>query len=124
MSWQTVIVSIPLVAPFRRQSAPDTEIDPGFEEITELPVHFAARALKLAARTGRTAEASALMLRAASKLMRGDRAGSRETLEQATSRSADLTEGHLLLATLYENDDETPKAVLTYRRIIAPIAGT
>jgi tetratricopeptide (TPR) repeat protein len=119
LSWQTVIVGDPLAAPFRRQDAADSELDPGLDDLSELPVLFAARTLKLAARIGRTPEASGLMLRATSRLVRGDRAGSREALEQATLRAPDLSEGHLLLATLYEGDGELPNSVVRYRRVIA-----
>lgn len=119
LSWQTVIIGDPLAAPFRRQGVPEKDLDPGFDEVSELPALFSARTLKLATRTGRTADVSALMLRATSRLVRGDRSGSVQALEQATARDPEMTEAHVLLATLYESDGAAAKAIERYRRVIA-----
>jgi uncharacterized protein (TIGR03790 family) len=123
LSWQTVIIGDPLAAPFRQKVLTAAEIDPGIDDASEMPSQFAARMLKVAVRPGRTPEAMALMMRAQSRVARDDRKGAEQALEQATLRSPDLADAHVLLATMYETDGDTAKATERYRRTLALVPG-
>jgi uncharacterized protein (TIGR03790 family) len=119
LSWQSIVVGDPLMAPFRRAQLDAASIDPGIDPATELPLWFAARALKAAGAPDRAAESASLMLRARSRLARTDAAGAQEALEQATVKTPKLVEAQMLLALLYEQAGDMPKALDRYRRTIA-----
>lgn len=123
VSWQTIVVGDPLATPFRRLPLATAAIDGGFDSATEWPTWFAARALKVAASRPGSAETAPLMLRAQSRLERGDVKGAQEAIEEATVKNPALLEGHLLLASLYERTGEIPKAIERYRRIVAASPG-
>jgi uncharacterized protein (TIGR03790 family) len=123
LSWQTIIVGDPLMAPFRRAAVDAASIDPGIDPATEMPVWFAARALKVASSPERSGESASLTLRAQSRLSRDDFAGAREALEQATAKNPKLVDAQMLLATLYEQAGDIPKALDRYRVTIAASPG-
>jgi uncharacterized protein (TIGR03790 family) len=119
LSWQTVIVGDPLAAPFPRRTLAPTEIDAGIDAATELPTWFAARAVRASVTTPGTSDVAPLLLRARSRLARGDAAGATETLEQATARNPRLIEGHLMLAAFHESAGNMTEAMERYRRVLA-----
>jgi uncharacterized protein (TIGR03790 family) len=115
LSWQTIVIGDPLAAPFGR-AAPVA--DAGIDSATELPTWFAARALKIAGGLPGASESAPLMLRAHSRLQRGDLKGAQESVEQATMRNPGLTDGHLLLGSLYERTGDFAKAIERYKRVV------
>jgi uncharacterized protein (TIGR03790 family) len=119
LSWQTVIIGDPLAAPFPRKTLAPAEIDAGIDPATELPLWFAARALNAAVTTPGTKDVAPLLLRARSRLARGDATGANEALEQATARNPRLIEGHLMLAGFYEASGNVAQAMERYRRVLA-----
>ena len=119
LSWQTIVVGDPLAAPFPRAALEASSLDPGIDPATELPVWFAARALKAAGAQNRSPESAALMLRGLSRLAREDVAGSQQALEEATAKNPRLPEAEMLLGALYERTGDTAKAIERYRRTVA-----
>lgn len=123
LSWQTVVVGDPLCAPFRQRSPDAQEIDPGIDPETELPRYFSPRrtrlmsvaALKL---SGMPPEAIKALLRGEVRLAKGDKAGARRALEEATARDARLVAAQTYLALLYEEAGEHDKAVARYRAVV------
>jgi uncharacterized protein (TIGR03790 family) len=118
LSWQGIVIGDPLAAPFRRQPRTLTT-DAGIDPKTELPVWFSARALKaFGARPG-GADAAEQMLRAQSLLARDDTTAAANVLEQLVAKNATLVEPQLLLAGLYERNNEMPKAIERYRKVVS-----
>jgi uncharacterized protein (TIGR03790 family) len=124
LSWQTVIVGDPLCAPFRTKNLTAKEIDPGMDPDTELPAIFGPlqlRTISVAAykQLGVHPDTIKLLLRARSRLVKQDQTGARQALEEAIARDDRLTETNLLLASLYEANQEYDKAIERYRRLQA-----
>lgn len=123
LSWQTVVVGDPLCAPFRTQSLTAQEIDAGIDPETEFPVYFGTkrlRSISVAAykQSGTHPDTVKLMLRADARLAKQDQAGARQSLEAAIARDDRIAAAHLLLATLYEANQEYDKAIARYRRLL------
>jgi uncharacterized protein (TIGR03790 family) len=118
LSWQGIVIGDPLAAPFRRQPRSLTT-DAGVDPKTELPAWFSTRALKAAASRPGGVEAAEHVLRAQSRLARDDTAGAVEVLEQLIAKNATLVEPQLLLAGLYERNNEMPKAIERYRKVVS-----
>jgi uncharacterized protein (TIGR03790 family) len=123
LSWQTVVVGDPLCAPFRTSSLTSKEIDKGIDRETELPANFGMRRLRSISVSAFKEfsvhpDTVKLMLHAEARLARNDRDGAREALEEATARDNRLPAPILLLATLYEADNEYDKAIERYRRLL------
>ena len=122
LSWQTVIVGDPLCAPFLTINLTAKEIDSGIDPETELPAFFGPMRLKTISvaafkQSGVHPDTIKLMLRAQSRLLKQDQAGARQALEEAIARDDRLPEPNLLLATLYEANQEYDKAIERYRRL-------
>lgn len=120
LSWQTVVVGDPLCAPFQAQQGQTQTIpiDPGLDKATELPRWFGTRRLAALSASGRNAKALRLLLRAEARGARGDKAGSRTALEEATTIDGGLLAAHMQLATLYEAAGEYSKAIARYRLVL------
>jgi uncharacterized protein (TIGR03790 family) len=121
VSWQTVVVGDPLCSPFPRKPLSLSEIEKGTDPVTEWPVLFSARRLRVlaAANPGVKPEVLKLMLRAEAREAKQDRAGARQALEQATALDNRLNAAHFMLASIYEQNAEYDKAIDRYRRILA-----
>ena len=120
LSWQNIVIGDPLCAPFRGGAIPETEIDPGVDERTGLPRHFLPRritALKPLL-PGASDDAIALVARAGTLLVKGDRAGARTALEQATRLAPQAAYAHLQLAVLYDQDGKYDESLVRYRRVV------
>jgi uncharacterized protein (TIGR03790 family) len=122
LSWQSIVIGDPLVAPFRRQganAAPTNAaaLSPPLDPSTELPAFFSARALKQRARDH--GDVAPLLLRAESRIARQDFEGAIAALVEATARNPKLAEAQLLLAGLYARDEDRMKAIERYRAVIA-----
>jgi uncharacterized protein (TIGR03790 family) len=123
LSWQTIVVGDPLCAPFRDNPLSVMQIDKGIDEETGLPGFFSARRLRLAIvaaakQPGTNLDATKLLLKAEVHMLKQDRVGAREALEQATDKDGRLTSAHLMLALLYEQAEEFDKAIDRYRRVL------
>jgi uncharacterized protein (TIGR03790 family) len=119
LSWQTIVIGDPLCAPFPRKTV--ASIDSGVDAATELPALFAARRLTNASRLMPQArpETIALVIRAETRLARGNATGAREALEQATAADPTLIRAELELALLYEQAALFDAAAERYRRVLA-----
>jgi uncharacterized protein (TIGR03790 family) len=123
LSWQTVIIGDPLSAPFRTHTLAAADIDRGIDPQTEMPADFGPRRLKtLSARAysslGIHPETTRLTILADARVLRRDRAGAIQALEQAVARDERLAAPRLLLAGLYEEAGEHDKAIALYRRLL------
>ena len=121
LSWQTIVVGDPLCTLSHDDELTDAEASPELDAATSLPAPFSSRRLALMSRTGISARASALFLRAESDLRQRDAAGARQALEQATAAADRLAPAHVLLAMLYEQAREYDMAIERYRRVLALI---
>jgi uncharacterized protein (TIGR03790 family) len=119
LSWQTIVIGDPLCAPFPRKV--HANIDNGADAATELPALFAVRRLTNARRIMPRArpETIALVIRAETRLARGNATGAREALEQATAADQTLAGAELQLALLYEQAALFDAAAERYRRVLA-----
>jgi len=117
-----VIVGDPLCAPFRTKNLTAQEIDSGTDPETELPAFFGPKRLQTIAveaykKSGVHPDTIKLVLRGQSRLLKQDQAGARQALEEAIARDDRLPEANLLLANLYEANQEYDKAIERYRRL-------
>ncbi len=123
LSWQTVVVGDPLCTPFPRTwGPPQTALEPALDPQTELPPFFLARRIASTsdqAAGGLKPDAIRLGLRGEARLARGDKAGARDALEQATVVDPQFNGAHLAVASLYEDAGEWEKAIAHYRRMVA-----
>ncbi len=119
LSWQTIVIGDPLCAPFPRKA--HANVDTAVDAATELPAFFAARRLTNASRVMPRArlETIALVIRAETRLARGNATGAREALEQATAADQTLVGPELQLALLYEQAARFDAAAERYRRVLA-----
>jgi uncharacterized protein (TIGR03790 family) len=115
VSWQTVVVGDPLCAPFPRKGLQPADIDPGPDPATETAAFFSARALRAAAARGIGPEAARLLLRADARRARGDEAGARAALEQATAVDPKLAGAQVQLAIDDEARKDYARAAERYR---------
>ena len=123
LSWQTVVVGDPLCAPFRTKSLSSSELDKGLDPSTELPVLFSGRNIQAVALPAYKQQqiqpnTTKLLLRAQSRLARGDGKGAREDLEEAVTRDNRLGPAQAQLAVMYEQSGEFDKAIARYRRLL------
>jgi uncharacterized protein (TIGR03790 family) len=124
LSWQTVVVGDPLCAPFRQGALPREEIDRGLAPDTELPGFFSARRLETASRRlGGDGSQTASLIRAESRLSRGDSAGARAALEQVLQRDPKSAVASRALAELDRADGRYERAAERYQRILKDTPG-
>jgi uncharacterized protein (TIGR03790 family) len=123
LSWQTIVVGDPLCAPYRTNTLDPREIDKGLDPGTELPAYFGTRRLRTLSVTaynssGVHPDTVRCILRAEARLARQDRAGAAKALEEAVARDDRLTTPQIMLASIYELEEEYDKAIERYRRLI------
>jgi Tfp pilus assembly protein PilF len=119
LSWETVVVGDPLCAPFRTVKVSSGDADPALDAETDLPRFFSNRRLAILTSLGAKPEVVKLLLKGDSALTKGDLASTRRALEQVISIDPALNGVNLLLAGLYEQAGEFPKAAERYRAILA-----
>jgi uncharacterized protein (TIGR03790 family) len=119
LSWQTVVFGDPLCAPFRTRGPAREETTPDLDAETELPKYFSRQRLAFLTSAGLASDAAKLMLKADARRHRGDAAGSRQALEEATAIEPRLTAAHRMLADVYEALGEHDLAIERYRRVLA-----
>lgn len=117
LSWQSIVVGDPLCSPFVKTPLPPAALNPPLDMDTELPAHFSERRIAASGLKG-DAAAIKLMLRAESRLARGDRAGTREALEAAVKIDSGLAAAWRTLGTLYDDDGDHTRAAAAYRKVL------
>ena len=123
LSWQTVVVGRPAVHTISTDlgaAADRARTAARSADATAALLHDPPHCRHLRSGDGR-AEADAILLglRGETLLARGDKAGAREALEQATTIDPSFNGAHLAVASLYEESQEYDKAVAHYRRMVA-----
>jgi uncharacterized protein (TIGR03790 family) len=120
LSWQTVVVGDPLVAPFPRVPVDRADLNAGIDPEFDLPAFFAKRVLaKLAtAYPGADAKAVGLVLKGNTALIRGDRASARKWFEQASELAPSSARIHMMMADLLAGAGEAAAAAEAYRRAL------
>jgi uncharacterized protein (TIGR03790 family) len=121
LSWQTVIVGDPLLAPFSRPALSRAEIEGDVHAGTGLPGFFAMRRIaeSSALLRGVPERAIELSLQAETRLDRDDRAGARRALEEAVRLAPQVSDWLLLLAGLEDQDREYESAIRRYEQVVA-----
>ena len=121
LSWQTIVIGDPLCAPFRKRSLDRADLESGVDPETTLPQFLSKRRLARAAlqTPGAPEKALALGVRGEALLARGDRAGARPALEQATALAPQIAGAQLQLARMLEEAGEADAAIERYRRVLA-----
>jgi Tfp pilus assembly protein PilF len=123
LSWQTVVVGDPLCAPFRASSLSSQQIDKGIDEGTELPAYFGPRRMQASSVVAYQKalvhpDTTRLLIRAEARVAKGDFAGARRLLEEATARDSRIISAQLTLASLYEQAGEYDKAIERYQLML------
>ena len=120
LSWQSVVIGDPLCSPFARESLSRSDIDDGLEPSTSLPALFSKRRLSQATGSlpGVPERAVVLALLSEALMVRGDSAGARRALEEATEIAPGLAAAHLQLALLNAQAGQHDAAIERYRQVI------
>jgi uncharacterized protein (TIGR03790 family) len=120
LSWQNLVIGDPLAAPFRERPLAQPEIDPGLDERAGLPRHFLMQRMAALRPQLPNApeEAMLLVARAGALTMKGDRAGARTALEQATRMAPQSGYAHLQLALLLDQEGKHEESLQRYRRVV------
>ena len=121
VSWQTVVVGDPLCAPFRgaRQAIAREDIDPPVDPETELPAAYAARRLAAMRAAAKDPSALKLMVRAESRLSRGNPTGAVDALEAAVFTEPTAVAAWRALGMAHEQTRDYARASDAYRRLLA-----
>jgi uncharacterized protein (TIGR03790 family) len=122
LSWQTIVIGDPLCAPFPRRAALSrADIDGGVDAELDLPAFFAKRRIEAAAASmqGANERVVRLVVRGETLTSRGDRAGAKRALEQASELAPDLLRPHELLAEIALATNDSAGAAEQYKRIIS-----
>jgi uncharacterized protein (TIGR03790 family) len=119
LSWRNVVIGDPLCAPFRIEPLSEAQIEKGLDPETEWPALFSARRLQATAPEFGLKTALTLVIRAEARIGRGDRAGARASLEEATRLDTTLVGAQLVLAALYDQAGEHDRALERYRAIVS-----
>jgi Tfp pilus assembly protein PilF len=120
LSWQTVVIGDPLCAPFPRPALTRADLEDPVDPQTEMPGLFGKRRLEAAQRAGKDIATAAVqfLLLAETRNARGDPAGTRQALEQATALAPTLAGAQLQLALLYDQAKEYERAAERYRVLL------
>lgn len=118
LSWQTVVVGDPLCAPFGPRPFPSTDLASPIDPMTEMPQQFLTRRLAALAGAGAKPEVARWMARAESQRAKGEDAGVRAALEEATALDEGFAPANISLAAIYEQAQQWDSAIDRYRRVI------
>jgi uncharacterized protein (TIGR03790 family) len=117
LSWQTVVIGDPLCLVASRRALETTTLNPDADPATELPRFFSTRRFEMAQDASKSVSPDAIKLgmKAEARGAKGDAAGAREALLQATKVDARLFVAQLLLAADFEREKDYAKAAERYR---------
>lgn len=118
LSWQTVVVGDPLAAPFRTPSLTLDDPNPPLDPATELPARFSARRLTAVQRPGRSDDILKLMVKAETRLARGDGAGSIELFKTAVDKDPSSVAVWRAYGAALETVKQYDEASKAYRRVL------
>lgn len=118
LSWRTVVVGDPLVAPFRQHNLTADLAAPELDQATQLPRFFSARTVEQMVADGTPLELATVLIHANRLLITGDHTAARPLLEQATELAPTHIPVHIRLGQLYEESDEHHLAADRYRRVL------
>ena len=119
LSWQTVIVGDPLCQPFSQKPLARADTEPPVDPATELPSFFSERRMALVTATTKgDAKTLSLLIRAETRLDRGDRSGGRALLGQVVAAAPALADAQMQLAVLDDEAGEREAANTGYRRVL------
>lgn len=119
LGWQAIVIGDPLCAPFERERLTPAEVEGGVDEATELPAFFSTRRLEVAGVAFAAAPVVArLLVRAEARRIRGDTAGARKALEEASAAAPTLAAPPLQLALFDELAGDYEAATKRYRRVL------
>ncbi len=123
LSCQIVVIGDPLSAAYRTKSLSSQEIDRNIDPETEFPPHFGYRRLRSRSvdafqKNQVHPETMKLIMRSEARMLRKDKAGAIQALEEAVARDSRLVAPQLQLASLYEEAHEYDKAIGCYRRLV------
>lgn len=120
LSWQAVVIGDPLCGPFRVKTLSRSDLEDGFDSVTELPALFSRRRLDLAMSVspGISEQAVALTLRAESLLARNDKEGARKAAQAAVDLSPNFVNALVMGAAIDESNGQREAAVVAYRKIL------
>jgi Tfp pilus assembly protein PilF len=119
LSWQTVIVGDPLCDPFMLKPLAKADLEPAVDPTTDLPSFFSERRIKQAVTVLKVdPKVAAMLIRADTRLERGDRPGARALIVQATTAAPTAVAPHLRLALFDESVGDHDQAIAGYRRVL------
>ena len=118
LSWRTVVVGDPLVAPFRTAQLSTESAGPAVDEPTQLPKFLASRRLDRLIAEGANPETAALRIQADWLLLNEDSAEARIVLEAVAELDDSSLGAHILLGQLYQETNEDDLAIDRYRRVL------
>jgi uncharacterized protein (TIGR03790 family) len=117
LSWQTLVIGDPLCAPFEGARRTADELDPGFDDETELPSLFAKQRLAVLP-DGVKRDAAIAYVRATSREDVGNAPGALEALETAVIADATFTKARMELAGLQQLAGQLERAAANYHAIV------
>jgi uncharacterized protein (TIGR03790 family) len=117
LSWQTLVIGDPLCAPFEGARRTADELDPAFDDETELPSLFAHQRLAMVP-SGVKRDAAIAYVLATSRADAGDTAGALKSLETAVIADATFTTARMELAAMQEEAGQLDRASANYHAIV------
>jgi len=120
LSWQTVVIGDPLCAPFRSKTLSRSDLEEGFDKVTELPALFSKRKMALAMSVSPDVpeQAVALTIRAEALVSRGDAVGARQAAEDALKLAPRLVPAFIIRANLDEATGRRDEALEGYKQVL------
>jgi uncharacterized protein (TIGR03790 family) len=118
LSWQTMIVGDPLVAPFQDAPIPQEALHAGIDPDTELPAILAERHLAAVATGDLAIDALKLVLRADVHLARDDQPGAEQLMAQALDLEPRLVGTAMRLAEFHASRKEHAHARARYQQML------
>jgi uncharacterized protein (TIGR03790 family) len=120
LSWQAIVVGDPLCAAFPRKVLSRADIEEPVDSATELPALFSKRRLDVAIASAKTVPADTMKLAvlAETRNARGDKAGTKKALEEATALAPQLIFAQLQLGLFEQESGNYAAAADRYRAIL------
>jgi uncharacterized protein (TIGR03790 family) len=119
LSWQTVVIGDPLVAPFRQKNLEPAQIEAAVDPVSELPGFFTQHRLKAPTRGEIKEDAWKLFMRADYLAIKGETRRSVDALEKAAAADDRLVAAHVLLAAIAQTGSNWDEAIARFRRALA-----
>jgi uncharacterized protein (TIGR03790 family) len=120
LSWENIVIGDPLCAPFRERALARGDVEEAIDERTGLPGFFSTRRIAAfkPSMPGVAEEPLMLTVKSMTLSTKGDRAGARSALEEATRLAPQAAYAQLQLALYYSQDQKLDQAAERYRKVI------